>query len=60
MIEIQRNAILIDYWQVFTRNSLGIQTYVGEMKVLSNTVYIDIIKKAEKNFKKEIRRINNE
>lgn len=48
------------YWQIYTRNLLGMQVFVGVIETLPEVKkYAIVIEKAEKTFKKEIKKINN-
>jgi hypothetical protein len=69
-VEIQINSVRINkndigygknvnWWSVFTRNKLGISVLVGTIETPKKLEYEDIISQAKKQFKKEIRKINN-
>ena len=63
-VQVQKYVELSSYeatwWQIYTRNLLGMQTYVGMIDTLPEVKkYADVIVKAEKKFKKEIKQINN-
>ena len=63
-IQIQKYVELsnedITYWQVYTRNLLGMQVYVGFIQTPSDVKkYVIVIEQAEKTFKNEIKKINN-
>jgi len=63
-ITIQRDLVYIDdkfnYWQIFTRDKLGIQKCVGSMQTPLRLSYEEVIVMAKKYFKEDIRRVNNE
>lgn len=48
------------YWQIYTRNLLGMQVFVGVIETLPEVKkYVIVIEQAEKTFKKRISEINN-
>ena len=62
-ITIRKDLIYVDdkfnYWQVFTRDKLGIQKCVGSMQAPIRLSYGEVIVMAKKYFKKDIRRYRN-
>ena len=57
-VELSSNDIT--WWQIYTRNLMGMQIYVGMLKTSWEIKkYSIIIEKAKKLFKKEIKKINN-